>query len=111
MTIRSQDLDTNALLLYPLGKGTSSHDATPVYSLPQDDEDSDGGHGSALRDGEEEGTDLKLTLQVDAKAKLSNESVETDAKESSGTSAAPIDPTVLPAGYGAAIIASFLAMI
>ncbi len=111
MSIRSQDLDTNALLLYPLCKGASSPEAAPVFSLPEYDEDSDGGQGSALRDGEEEGTDLKLTQQVDVKGNLSNESVEIDVKVSSGTSAEPIDPTVLPAGYGAAIIASFLAMI
>jgi hypothetical protein len=112
MSIRSQDLDTNALLLYPLGKGASSHEAALIYSLPQDDEDSDGGHGSALQGGEEEVTDLKLSLQVDSKEKLSNEGAEvSDVKDTNETSAAPIDPMVLPAGYGAAIIAAFLAMI
>ncbi len=111
MSIRPENLNTDALLLYPLGNGTSSHETAPVYAFPQDDEDSDEGQGSALGDGEEEGIDLKLSLQVDAKAKLSNESVETDVKDTNGTSAAPINPTLLPAGYGAAIIASFLAMI
>jgi hypothetical protein len=113
MSIRSQDLDTNALLLYPLGKGAGSiHEAAPVYSLPQDEEDSEGGQGSALREGEEEGADLKLALLVDTKGKLSNDTVETDVKETSAASGDPVvDPTLLPAGYGAAIVTAFLAMI